>query len=459
MNHPRKMSMKITRPSSNQRQVYRFLSALSGSILAASWSIQAYAQDTPAETAPAEAPAVTAEAKVEAPPVEAPPAEPAPVEAAPAEAPAPAEPVAEAAPEPAPEEKKFEPSFTVGVGMRTGLSMTLSGDNAGDLSLNDGLVDQVHVRPYLGGSLTPHVGYWVQFEVGTANGLGSFAVLDAIAQIKFIDEVQLWVGQHIPANDRNNMNGPFFGNGWNFAITVPSYPFDVGARDRGATLWGLIAGGHIKYHASIVDLQPGRDISKARGAGRLTVHLLEPENFYYNSGTYFGKQDILTFGAVVQGQAKDAAVEDSNFFGFSFDGMFEKNLGGAGTITLEGGYWNFRQTGVNYAPNQGTIDGPNSGGVAYGISGPHPGESFLASVSWLTPDKVGAGYIQPNFRTQYFNGTDSDSLVFDAGLAYVVDGFNHKYHLNYRHAEGNPDAGPVTKEDSIQVGFQYLMGK
>lgn len=428
-------------------------------LLVLGWSGLSLAQDPPPE-----APAV---AEVPAEPATAPEPEPTP-EVAPEP-----EPTAEVAPaveveatvaEPATEEppaeaeKPFEPKFSVGVGLRTGLNMILSGDNSGQLSLNDGLVDQVHIRPYLGGSLTPHVGYWVQFEVGTANGLGNFAVLDAIAQIKFIDELQLWVGQHIPANDRNNMNGPFFGNGWNFAITVPSYPFDVGARDRGATLWGLIAGGRLKYHASIVDLQPGRDIGKARGAGRVTVHLLEPENFYYNSGTYFGKQDILTFGAVVQGQAKDDDVEDSNFFGFSFDGMFEKNMGAGGTLTLEGGYWNFRQTGVNYAANQGTIDGPDGGGVAYGVTGPHPGEAFLASVSWLTPGKVGAGYIQPNFRTQYFNGSASESLVFDAGLAYVVDGFNHKYHLNYRHAENNPDASPVIKEDSIQVGFQYLMG-
>jgi hypothetical protein len=384
--------------------------------------------------------------------------DPEPVEEEPAPEPTVEEEVAAAEAPPAEEETKgFEPKFSFGVAMRTGLSMTLSGDNAGDLSLNDGLVDQANIRPYIGGSLTEHVGFFTQFEIGTTNGLGSFAILDAIAQIKFIDELQLWVGQHIPANDRNNMNGPFFGNGWNFAIGVQGYPFDVGARDRGATLWGLIAGGHLKYHASIVDLQPGRDISKARGAGRITVHFLEPENFYYNSGTYFGSQDILTVGAVVQGQKGEDGA-DNDLLGFSFDGMFEKNLGGGGTLTLEGGYWNFRKTGVNYAANQGTLDGPGGGAVAYGIAGPYPGESFLGSISWLTPGKVGPGAIQPNFRTQYFNGMASDTLVFDAGVAYVVDGFNHKYHLNYRHAENNPDSGAVVKEDSIQVGFQYMMG-
>ncbi len=356
--------------------------------------------------------------------------------------------------EPPGEEKPFSPSFTVGVGLRTGLNMILSGDDSGQLSLNDGLVDQVHVRPYLGGTLTPHVSYWVQFEVGTANGLGHFALLDGIAQIKFIDEIQLWVGQHIPANDRNNMNGPFFGNGWNFAIAVEEYPFDVGARDRGATLWGLIAGGHIKYHASIVDLQPGRDIGQARGAGRIAVHFWEPENFYYNSGTYFGEQDILTVGGVVQGQKGEDGT-DSDLFGFSFDGMMEKNMGGAGTLTLEAGYWNYRKTGPNYIVNQGTVDS----GAGLPFPNTYPGEALLGMVSWLTPNKVGAGKIQPNFRVQYADWQSDSRLVFDAGLAYVVDGFNHKYHLNYRHAESEPaGGGDKVKSDSIQIGFQYLMG-
>src|SRR5690606_14662201 len=127
----------------------------------------------------------------------------------------------------------------------------------------------------------------------------------------FVDELQLWGGQHIPATDRNNMNGPFFGNTSNFAIGAEQDPSDAGARDRGATLWGLIADGMLKYHASVVDLQPGAELQNARVAGRLTLHLLEPENFYYNSGTYFGSQDILAFGAVVQSQKGVTGLADS----------------------------------------------------------------------------------------------------------------------------------------------------
>lgn len=359
--------------------------------------------------------------------------------------------------------EEFKPTFTIGAGMRTGLRYTLSGPAEGELRLDDGLVDQAHIRPFMAGQLLPEVGYFVQFEVGTPNGLGNFAILDAIAQLKFLDELQVWVGQHIPANDRNNMNGPFFGNGWNFAIAVEEYPFDVGARDRGATVWGLISGGLLKYHLSVVDLQPGQQAENARVAGRLTLHLLEPEDFYYNSGTYFGTKDVLALGAVFHSQkgvdvppSTDPTApppnQDNDLFGYSFDLLFEKNLEKAGTFTAEGGYWNYEGSGNGYIVNQGTVD------QGLGVAGPYPGTAYMGVVSWLTPDKIGPGQIQPNFRVQYAKWEPETRLVFDAGLAYVVDGFNHKYHFNYRHQKTEPaGGGESVSADMIQFGVQYLM--
>jgi|GEM_PF-1617574 len=424
----------------------------------------ALAQDPPPEAPAAEpAPAPAAEAPAEPPPAEAPPAEPAPA----------AEPVVEEAPaeEAPPAEKPFEPSFTIGAGMRTGLDLNF---DPGTLTLSDGLVDQINVRPFMGGSLTPMIGYWVQFEIGsgldaangtTASFLPAFNVLDAIAQLKFMDELQLWVGQHIPAGDRNNMNGPFFGNNWNFATVAGGYPFDVGARDRGFTLWGLVAGGKFKYKLSMVDLQPGRQIGQSRFGARADLHLWKPEAFYYNSGTYFGGQDILTIGASVQGQSGDEAVADDDLVGFNIDGMFEKNFGKGGTLTAEAGYYNFDNTGAAYASNQGTSDlggGVGSGGSGFGalgVGGGGVGEGFLGALSWLTPGKVGIGQIQPNAKFQYGDYGGNTTAVIDLGVAYVVDGFNHKYHLNYRHAQAGPTGGASAGDDSIQLGFQYMMAK
>ncbi len=419
-------------------------------------SVLALTVASAAQAQEAEAPAEAAEAEA-APDAEAAPE--APAEATVTLTAAPEEPVAPVEEEPSVAEEiekveepaPFSPHLTVGAGMRTGLSLDPS---SGGLTLNDGLVDQLQVRPFIGGSLTPHVGFWLQFEIGAGSnpsGLPSFAILDAIAQVKFVDEFQVWVGQHIPAQDRNNMNGPFFGNTWNFAIAAGGYPFDMGARDRGFTFWGLVAGGRFKYHLSVVDIQPAQSIEHARLAGRINFHFWEPENFYYSSGTYFGTQDILTIGAAFQTQKGDDGVPDDDLLGFSIDGMIEKNLGGAGTWTAEAGYFNFDNTGAGYVGNQGTAD------ARYGVWGPYPGEGFLGVVSWLTPEKIGVGKLQPNVRVQYGDYAGVTSTVFDAGLAYVVDGFNHKYHLNYRHTESGPNGGASVGSDAIQVGFQYMM--
>jgi hypothetical protein len=417
----------------------------------------AFAQDPPAE-APAAAEPVAAEPAPA--PEPAPPAEVAPTtdEPAPEAAMTEAAPAEEAAP---PEEKPFEPSFTIGAGMRTGLDLNF---DPGTLTLSDGLVDQINVRPFMGGNLTPMVSYWVQFEIGSgldgANGvtdsfLPAFGILDAIAQLKFADELQLWVGPHIPAGDRNNMNGPFFGNTWNFAVAAGGYPFDMGARDRGFTFWGLVAGGKFKYKLSMVDLQPDREVGQSRFAARADLHLWKPEAFYYNSGTYFGGQDILTIGASVQGQSGDDMVDDDDLVGFNIDGMFEKNFGKGGTLTAEVAYYNFDNTGAAYASNQYTSDagaGVGSGSPVGGV-----GEGFLGVLSWLTPEKVGAGKLQPNARFQY-GDYGAQQMVIDVGLAYIIDGFNHKYHLNYRHVETDGAAGSVG-DDSLQIGFQYMMAK
>lgn len=439
---------------------FRFLGrgtpVLTGAIVASLVAVAGSASGQAVEPAPAASgsAAVSAAPAASAAPVEAPKA------AEPAAPPPAASAAAPAAPKP-PEEPPAEakkPKLNIGVGLRTGLTFsTEDGNDRATFRLYDGLVDQANIRPYFSGQFNEHFGFTANFETGTGKGLG-IAVMDAIAQIRVVDEFQIWVGQHIPANDRNNMNGPFYHNGWNFPLRVQSYPFDVAARDRGVTFWGLVAKGMLKYHLSMVDLQPNQPASTARYAGRVTLHLLEPENFYYNSGTYFGEKDILAIGAVAQYQkgtgvlAAGDAAGDNQFSGFSFDALFEKNFGGAGTFTLEGGYWNFKGSGAGYVVNQGTVD------IRTGFAGPVPGQSMMVSASWLTPEKIGFGKIQPMARFQWSETETPIGVVkgttTDAGLTYVIDGFNHKYHLNYRHEE--PGAN-LQAQDWIQIGAQYQM--
>lgn len=405
----------------------------------------------------------------EAKPVEGAPAAPQPVvqAEAPSEQPAQAAPAPVAPPKeelpPPPPPPPAAPVLKIGIGVRTGLGFGFAkapgaGKSTGSISLNDGLFDLATIRPYFSAQLHKNIGVVANFDIETGPG---FNLLDVIAQFKIVDEFQIWVGQHIPANDRNNFCGPFFANTWNFGVVVNSYPMDFAARDRGITFWGLLAGGILKYQASVVDLQPGRKIQNARYAGRLTLNLLDKENYYYSSGSYFGAQDVLSFGAVFSYQkgldipTTNAAgdpgdpLTDNDFVGFSFDALFEKRLGKAGTLTIEGGYWNFDYTGDQYVVNQGT----SSSGKGF-VSG--PGQSALVGVSYLLPTKMWIGQLQPNVKFQYADKKVNDAMkvkdskVVDIGLGYIIDGYNHQWRANYRYGDTH-----LGKENSFQLGVQF----
>jgi hypothetical protein len=382
----------------------------------------------------------------------APQQEPALAEPKPLAAPVP--PAAKVEPPPPPKDEKpslLKPVLKIGMGVRSGIDVSVnnSSDNV-QITLSDGLVDQVLLRPYFSAQITDRVGVVANLQFGTGKPLGA-AILDAIVQLKIADEFQIWAGQLIPANDRINFQGPFFNNGWNFeAPGVQAYPFDNGARDRGFTFWGLIAGGFFKYHLSMVDLQPGQTIKNSSFAARAQFNFLDKENYYYTSGTYYGAQDTLALGGVVRGQKGTGIIDatkmpgDNDFFGGGVDLLAEKRFP-SGTYTLQAQYTNMNGTGVGYVVNQGTVDSGN------GVSGPHPGQSLFAEVSWLSPNKLGAGQLQPNLHfTWADHKATQTTLVYDVGLGYIVDGFNHKWYINYRHI----DADVGGKQDILQLGAQ-----
>jgi len=434
----------------------RKLLALS-SLVALLMSTAASAQETPPLADPA-APAPAAEPIPE--PVA--PAVPEPVVVEPTPQPPPAAvvtvaPVEERATEPPTvAEPAFSPKLTIGVGLRTGLSFAVNPGDQVTFSLSDSL-DQLMFRPFFAAQLTNKVGMFVQLNAGASR----IDIIDAYFDLKLVDEFQILLGQHIPANDRNNFSGPFFNNSWNFAA-VPSFPFDAAARDRGFTFWGLLASGIIKYHLSMVDLEPGREIGKARFAGRLNFNFLDKETSYYASDTYFGKQDTLAIGALVSyqdGMSSGQGVTDKNmdgkiendFLGFAADALFEKNLGAGGTITLQAGYWNWDGTGADYVVNQGSKTAGS--GFVGALGGNVTGQSYQVAASWLSATKLGSGQLQPNLRVQGFDKDAGDTMIYDVGIGYIINGFNHLWRLNYRHVD-NPGGGKSVDEDSLQLGAQ-----
>ncbi|HEX5658190.1 MAG TPA: hypothetical protein VFX59_13390 [Polyangiales bacterium] len=350
----------------------------------------------------------------------------------------------------------LSPVLKIGLGVRTGLELNVHNErDVVTFSLYDGVVDQTMIRPYFSAQLTKHIGVVANFQFGSAKVLQA-ALLDAIVQVKIVDEFQIWGGQHIPAMDRLNFQGPFFNNGWNFeAPNTQNLPWDNGARDKGFTFWGLVGGGFFKYHLSMTDLQPGRNIANAGFSARANFNFWDPENYYYTSGTYYGSQDTFSVGGVIRGQKgtkRDDAgmLTDNGFLAGGVDMLLEKRFP-SGVYTMQAQYLNLNGTGGGYKVNQGTAD------LGTGVGYFWPGQSFFGEVSWLAPSKVGIGQLQPNFHIGWgkdgSGGRSADevkSMYYDAGIGYIIDGFNHRYYLNYRRM--NHDS--LGKGDSIQLGAQ-----
>jgi hypothetical protein len=114
------------------------------------------------------------------------------------------------------------------------------------------------------------------------------------------------------------------------------------------------------------------------------------------------------------------------------DLLAEKNFGSAGVATFEGQYYKFDQSdpfGRNHA--------------------------YYVLASWLTPNKIGIGKLQPLVRWQQATaqsavGGPSFKMV-DAYLTYVIDDYFLRAALGFSHAE---DVGAIASSNAVYLGVQ-----
>ena len=71
----------------------------------------------------------------------------------------------------------------------------------------------------------------------------------------------------------------------------------------------------------------------------------------------------------------------------------------------------------------------------------------------MAPKPAGPGYLQPNVTVQ-LGDYDEMMTVIDAGVGYIIDGFNHRWYLNVRHMDPGGDADPI---DTLQLGAQVQL--
>lgn len=272
-------------------------------------------------------------------------------------------------------------------------------------------------------------------------------LLDGIIQFELHDLFNVWAGRMLVPSDRQNFSGVWFSAPWfypgfypNGLVVAPRQgPW---GRNDGATIWGQVGGGLFKYYAGAFDLHDGSQ--SPLYSGRLNLSLLNPEPGYYHSSTYYGK-DILAIG--VSGQAKNdgsvgvapppampgdepGAAPTGDYYGFSADILFEKDLGSSGVLDLEAAYYYF--DGEYEAVEQG----------------------WFALASYLLPAGTGPGRLQPLVRVSQAVPTADDadpSTMIEGQLGYVIDAYSARLALGYQHGELD-DA----KYNSLYLGAQFM---
>ncbi len=291
-------------------------------------------------------------------------------------------------------------------------------------------------------------------DVGMGKGpaIATFGIEDLIAQLKVADGFQIWGGRLLVPSDRSNFSGPFFMSPWNYpGFYLPGAPIGPmegpNGRNQGVTVWGNLADDKFKYFAGVYGIDQGGPNLATPGPGanpfysaRLSYTLQGSEPGYFGSSTYYGQKSVTTIGVGGQYQ-KDGSVNrtsgapEDTFIGMA-DILTEQAVPGAGTFTFEGQFYGF-DNGYQF----------NSAGTF----APH--EAFYALFSYLTPQPIGVGNLQPLIRWQ--QTVDPAWTIIDGALAYVVKAYDARVVLTYEHIDTGTGAGGVKNiSNSLQFGIQ-----
>ncbi|MFY8095439.1 MAG: porin [Niveispirillum sp.] len=342
-------------------------------------------------------------------------------------------------------------SLSIGLGMRGSYTSAEDAAPSGSDRSNEFNLDSVRV--FVSGSLSDTIKATFNTE---RDGDGNLKLLDGYARFEFSDEFNIWVGRMLPPSDRANLDGPYYINAWSYPGVVSQYPAKFAGRDDGATIWGKLLDKRLTYAAGAF-----KGHNRIRGAsnqadnmlftGRLAYNFLDVEDnpAYYTSSTYYGSADVLTLAiaGAYQEDGVGTAARPGDYGAISIDALFEKKLGDAGAVTLEGAWYSYDTDGVaDVAPGFGGASGTaNVGGIV-------AGDAWLLGGAYLLPAKVGIGKFQPFVRYQTFDPDAArfDIKQYDVGVNYVISGHSARISAEY----STVDTGPGADSDRFTIGLQ-----
>ena len=335
-------------------------------------------------------------------------------------------------------EEKWYDRVKVGGGVRAAFrSMEDAAANGRNYSYD---MDLDSGRLYTGGKITDTISATLNAEF-----TGGVSVLDAIAQFKFQDEFNIFVGRHLPACDRSDSDGPYYLIAWDYPeLSVNFNPATNGfGRDDGVTFWGDVQ--NFKYWVGAYEGQdPGTPTNVSDHllyAFRVQYNFWDAEKGYYLSSTYHGEKSILALGMALnyQSAVEGVAGDTKAALNFVIDALFEKKLE-FGTPTLEAAYYLYKRGG-------------------YGGAGALPdlgeGPGFMVTAAFLLPQKIGWGQFQPFLRYQVFTEVDDDPTAaapknpvqddferVDFGVNYVMKGHDARISVVYSTITNDTGSGP-----------------
>ena len=334
--------------------------------------------------------------------------------------------------------------FQIGAGFRA--TVALNENSAPDVGEDALDINADNMRIYTVSQVHKNI----QVEYNTEHSGGTITLLDAVAKFNFAP-IEIWAGRHLPPSDRANLDGPFY---LNAAYTYPMVQSfgNLGifaGRDNGVSIHGDIGGGKIKWaYGAFEGLQGGADLDdNLRHTARIDFALGDPEPGFYTGSTYFGAKKLTTIGLVWHREEDGVgtAADQGDFTGLSADILIERTLGSGAVVNLEGAYYDW------------DTDGKADGTILQG-------DSFLALASYLMPGKTSIGgfqgQLQPYVRYQGYDQDNSNTAGSrgykdrtEAGLNYVLDGFNAKL-TAYWYVDADHDNNVDKNVAALAMQFQ-----
>lgn len=352
--------------------------------------------------------------------------------------------------------------ITLGLGIRNSYTSLEKGAPNGTSRSNDFAID--NARLYLGA----HYGKIIKATFNTertggtaATGGDSVRVMDAIVQLEFMPEFNIWMGRMLPPSDRANLYGPFFALPWSYPGVASNYPNLAVGRDNGLMVWGKPFGGKLVYSGGVFEghnkaaaLSGASD--KLLYAGRLAFNIWDPEPApaHYTGGWYGGGKDIFTVAVAgfSQTDGVGTVATPGKLKIWSTDLLVEKKFS-AGVPTFEAAYYKYKLGAVDCGSGEpgapACVGGDNIGGQV-------DGKSYLLSGAFLFAQKIVWGQLQPFVRYQKFERSLSNTTntATDFGVNYIIKGPNAKISAMYTKMDDTRLAPAARERDQFTLGVQ-----